>query len=292
VKSRELQGLFAQCWQEQLFPALLQLPVSQKEMQGFLQTLLQQSVLHQCAGQIVVQTAQCILAKPVSAWGGWLQLDGMFERLQMQLGFQWQKNGAAALAHWQPLVMEFYGQQVAPITIRQLTRGFTGEIPLADMLQCAVLPDLLAAFQLRLHENLAITRPQQWLHWSQLETRIEQGVATLLQDTAFRQWFCYEGELLILQMTSQWQQLLPEPSRVALTEPVVQALFAVAETYGSKLLTAMDLAQLAETQLLAMDSARLEQVVRGFASQYLVHIENRGWLGAVFALPGMLLYLL
>ena len=54
----------------------------------------------------------------------------------------------------------------------------------------------------------------------------------------------------------------------------------------------MELSQLAERQLLLMDSAHLEQVVRGFASQYLTHIENRGWLGAVFALPGMLLYLL
>lgn len=73
---------------------------------------------------------------------------------------------------------------------------------------------------------------------------------------------------------------------------LLQAFFAAARAHGKDLLSAMELSQLAERQLLLMDSAHLEQVVRGFASQYLTHIENRGWLGAVFALPGMLLYLL
>ena len=79
---------------------------------------------------------------------------------------------------------------------------------------------------------------------------------------------------------------------MALLQPMMEAAFAVAEEYGVQLLEAMDLSRLAERQLIAMDSAHLETVVRGFASQYLVHIENRGWLGAAFALPGMLLYLL
>ena len=50
--------------------------------------------------------------------------------------------------------------------------------------------------------------------------------------------------------------------------------------------------QLQTFELAQKNYAHLEQVVWGFGSQYLVHIENRGWLGALFALPGMLLYLL
>ena len=102
----------------------------------------------------------------------------------------------------------------------------------------------------------------------------------------------YEAELLILQLAEQWPRLLPQQSRNVLMQPVMQAVFATAETYGTRLLQAMDLSRLTEVQLIAMDSAHLERVVRGFAGHYLVHIENRGWMGAVFALPGMLIYLL
>ena len=97
---------------------------------------------------------------------------------------------------------------------------------------------------------------------------------------------------MLLQLTGQGERLLPEDDRKVLLQAAAQAVFAATEEYGVPLMQAMGLSQLAERQLIAMDSAHLETVVRGFASQYLVHIENRGWLGAIFALPGMLLYLL
>jgi len=96
----------------------------------------------------------------------------------------------------------------------------------------------------------------------------------------------------VIQLTTSWEELLPLSLRQAVMEPAVTAVFATAERYGTGLLAAMQLSTLTETQLIAMDNAHLEQVVWGFGGQYLVHIENRGWLGALFALPGMLLYLL
>ena len=96
-----------------------------------------------------------------------------------------------------------------------------------------------------------------------------------------------DGHILPLEE----ERLLPPDTRKVLITPALQAVFATAETHGTRLLGAMNLAHLAEEQLIAMDSAHLERVVRGFAGHYLVHIENRGWMGAVFALPGMLIYL-
>ena len=113
-----------------------------------------------------------------------------------------------------------------------------------------------------------------------------------MQDDKFQQWFRYEGQWIVIQLTTNWEQLLPVTLRQSVIEPVVTAAFATAEQCGTGLLSAMKLSELTEVQLIAMDNAHLEDVVWGFGSQYLVHIENRGWLGALFALPGMLLYLL
>ncbi len=292
VKGKELQTLCLQCWQQKIFPALLQLPISQQQLQTMLQSLLAQPVLHQCAGRIAAQAVEKATALPLKTWGNWLQLDGLLERIQLQLGFQWQMHSAAALDCWQPLAEQVYLQKLGPLTLRQLTAGYQGSLPLEQLLQCNGLHRWLGGLQLRLQENISITRIQQWLDWPQAAAVLEQGWTSLLADERFQQWLAYEGELLVLQLTTQWERLLPEDSRMALLQPMMEAAFAVAEEYGVQLLEAMDLSRLAERQLIAMDSAHLETVVRGFASQYLVHIENRGWLGAAFALPGMLLYLL
>ena len=185
-----------------------------------------------------------------------------------------------------------YQQKLGPLTLRQLTDGFQGKLPLEQLWQYEGLPQLLRGLQLRLQENISITRLQQWLDWPQAAAVLEQGWVSLLADGRFQQWLEYESQFVVLQLAAQWERLLPKDSRTALLQPMIQAAFVVAEEYGVQLLAAMDLSQLAERQLIAMDSAHLETVVRGFASQYLVHIENRGWLGAAFALPGMLLYLL
>lgn len=292
VKSRELQAVCLRCWQQQIFPALLQLPIQRQQIEDALQFLLAQPPLHRGVGRIAARAVEQAAALPIRTWGSWLQLDSLTERIQLQLGFQWQMNGAAALASWQPLAEALYQQKIGPLTLKQLTRGFQGELPLARLLQCQGLQPLLAALQLRLQENCAITRPQQWLHWPQMAAGLEQGLIALLADDHGRQWLAYEGEVLLLQLTGQGARLLPEDDRKVLLQAAAQAVFASAEEYGVPLLQAMGLSQLAERQLIAMDSAHLETVVRGFASQYLVHIENRGWLGAIFALPGMLLYLL
>ncbi len=292
VKSKELQQIFMDCWQQRLFPALLQIPLQQQQVEALVQQLLEQPVVHQAAGRMVGRAVSLCMDMPVKQWGSQLALKPLLERVQMQLGFQWQINGREALALWQPLAMEIYNQHGAALTLPALTKGMHGEVPLAEMVQYEGLSAQLNAFQMRLRENIAVTRLQQWLDWPQAAQQLQAGLEGLVQDERFRQWLSYEGQMVVINLAEQWQHILPQASRQAILEPVMQAALQTGQQYGGRLLSAMGLSALTETQLAAMDSAHLEQVVWGFGSQYLVHIENRGWLGAAFALPGMLIYLL
>ena len=291
LKSTELQALFQTCWEDTLFPAVLQVPIYQKELEYAMEMLLEQPVLHQCICRISGNAVEQFISLPVVLWGRLLRPDTLLNRMQIQLGFQWQHNGKAAVQGWEPVVLDIYKQKIGNVTLEQITRGYMETVPVRQIVQYNQLSELLRGFQLRLQENMAVTRPQHWLDWPEITAVMEQSVQKLLHEESVWQWMQYEAEFLVLQLAEQWERLLPPDTRKVLITPALQAVFATAETHGTQLLGAMNLAHLAEEQLIAMDSAHLERVVRGFAGHYLVHIENRGWMGAVFALPGMLIYL-
>jgi hypothetical protein len=291
VKSRELQTLLKACWEESIFPAVLQVPVEQSEMEAVWNTLLAQPVVHQCVTDTASRAMEEFMAVPVYQWGRFIEPEMLLGRLQVQLGFQWQRNRKEAVKGWQPLVKTIYREMAAPITVNQITQGFSGTISVQNVLHYEQFSGLLKGLQLRLQENIAVTRPEQWLEWADVTNAIDGAVHQLVCDRTVREWFTYKGEILLLRVAEAWPRILPEALRHELVLPAAKAVFAVAGAHGTTILQAMELSHLTETQLAAMDSAHLEQVVRGFAGHYLVHIENRGWMGAVFALPGMLIYL-
>jgi uncharacterized membrane protein YheB (UPF0754 family) len=291
VKSRELQTLLKACWEESIFPAVLQVPVEQSEMEAVWNTLLAQPVVHQCVTDTASRAMEEFMAVPVYQWGRFIEPEMLLGRLQVQLGFQWQRNRKEAVKGWQPLVKTIYREMAAPITVNQITQGFSGTISVQNVLHYEQFSGLLKGLQLRLQENIAVTRPEQWLEWRDVTNAIDGAVHQLVCDETVHEWFTYKGEILLLRVAEAWPRILPEALRHELVLPAAKAVFAVAGAHGTTILQAMELSHLTETQLAAMDSAHLEQVVRGFAGHYLVHIENRGWMGAVFALPGMLIYL-
>ena len=77
--------------------------------------------------------------------------------------------------------------------------------------------------------------------------------------------------------------------REEIIELVVGAVFRSLEQDGAKILQEMNLSALTEEQVLAMEAEELEAMVWRFARHYLIHIQNMGWMGAVFATPGILL---
>ncbi len=291
LKSRELQQVVQQYWQQDIFPAVLQVPLEQEQMEDVLTTLLEQPVVYRSIRCIGGQAVEQLAVLPVNCWGQYVRLNDLLRRVQIPFGYQWQRNRVEAIQNWAPLAQSVYDRFLGAITLQQLTGGYQGHVSLQNLLHYDGLSDTLQSFQLHLQERVAITQPRYWLNWPEMVSVLDCAVASLLHDENTRQWIHYKGQILLLQLTEQWQRLLPEASRTVLLQPIMHAGFGTAEAYGTQLLQAMELSNLTETQLIAMDSAHLERVVRGFAGHYLVHIENRGWMGALFALPGMLIYL-
>ena len=253
--------------------------------------LLAQPVVHQCITDTACRAVEQNLEVTVCKWGRLIAPEMLFGRLQVQLGFQWQRNRKDAVEGWEVPVKTIYRDMAAPLSISRMTHGFAGSISLQNVLQYEQFSVLLKGLQLRLQENISVTRPEQWLEWPELTKNVDGAVHQLLCDDSLRQWAGYKGEILLLRIAEAWPRILPEPLRHAFVMPAAKAAFATAGMHGTALLQAMKLSNLTEIRLIAMDSAHLEQVVRSFAGHYLVHIENRGWMGAIFALPGMLIYL-
>ena len=178
------------------------------------------------------------------------------------------------------------------MTLAQLCSGYQGILPLEQLIGSRGVNDALMSLVQRMEANIAATTMQDWLHWEALCDILSHDIAALMQQEQFREWMQHEAEMIVLAVAAEPDKLLPMPCRMVVLDKAMQAVFVTANAYGTDLLRKMQLSALAEEQLKQMDSAHLEQVVRGFAGHYLVHIQNRGWLGAAFALPGMLLYLI
>jgi len=292
VKQKELETLLARFWKQNLFPAFLQLPISAVQLESSLTALLAYPAVIQGIGGITSRLTAAFCRQPVNQWGCWLNSSVLLERVQLQLGFQWQLHHQDVLQVWQAIGQDFCAAHILPVTLQELTGLYHETFPATRILLGQKQEQLLDEFLLRIKENASITMPRQWVDWSRLSVQVEAAMSKLLHDTAFQNWFLYAGEVWSLQLTAQAEQILSPAMQRAILQPALEAAFATAVLFGSPLLTAVRLADLAEERLIQMDNAHLEQVVRGFSSQYLVHIENRGWLGAIFALPGMLLYLL
>lgn len=78
---------------------------------------------------------------------------------------------------------------------------------------------------------------------------------------------------------------------VALGTLSTDIILAACPLYG-RLLEQMRLAEFITEKTAALSPQSLENTVRSFAQSYFSHIQNMGWWGAVFAIPGMLLALL
>ena len=73
-----------------------------------------------------------------------------------------------------------------------------------------------------------------------------------------------------------------------LSHILTQLLLDNVQIYG-QVLDKMQLSDFIAAQTAALKPEELEKMVRGFGQGYLSHIQNMGWWGAVFAIPGILL---
>lgn len=261
-------------------------------MHDLLGTLLTQPTVQQCAVHIGTDMIQRLAEVPVNRWGRYFNLHDLLARPQLQLGFEWQTNSKEILAYWQSPLQEFCADKLHTLTLAELCRGYQGIFPLDKLVESPASGNAVLMVPMYLENRLSMTTIDDYFYWDNLCTVLTKDLQTILVQNRFQQWMQYETELLILSVSTQPDKLLPKACRVVLINHAMDAVFTIASNYGTELLDKMQLSTLAETQLKQMDNAQLEQIVRGFAGHYLVHIQNRGWLGAVFALPGMLLYLI
>jgi len=296
VKRRELEVMLGTAWTERLAPAVMEMAEQYlhkaQPVRAVLRTLLAQPAMQQCAVHVCMDSLQMLAGVPVSSWGRYINLHDLLARPQMQLGFLWQTHSKDILACWQQPIQAFCADKLHTLTLAQLCSGYQGILPLEQLIGSRGVNDALVSLVQRMEANIAVTTMQDWLHWEALCDILAHDIAALMQQEQFREWMQHEAEMIVLDIATEPDKLLPVPCRMVVLDKAVQAVFATANAYGTDLLRKMQLSALAEEQLKQMDSAHLEQVVRGFAGHYLVHIQNRGWLGAAFALPGMLLYLI
>jgi len=297
VKRKELEMLLGDIWEQRLSPAVMHLASKYllADTTAFthtaLRTLLAQPTLQHCVVNISMYGLQIAAESPINCWGNYLNVNDLLARPQMQLGFQWKTHSKEILACWQQPMQSFCADKLHSLTLAKLCDGYHETLPIVQIFDGRGLNDTILALVTALEDTLSMTTLNDWLHWDALCATLTDDLAALLAQEHVQDWLYHEAELLVLALAEKPEQMLPASCRTVLLDKATAALFATAGDHGTALLGKMQLSALAEAQLKQMDSAHLELVVRGFAEHYLVHIQNRGWLGAVFALPGMLLYL-
>lgn len=285
-----LEDLFWQCWRHG-GPAFAGTLLRRAPLEALLDRLLAEPGLHCALGGIVRRASACFADAPVIAWGRWLNPEPLLRRPQTALGLEWHLHRAEVADLWQPFFSEFYRREISPVPLRRWFAACRETPPVSEILLSPRARDQLEAFSERLWQNLAATKLRQWVPRPEFAALLRRGGRRLSADADFLRWADYSLQLILLRLAEDWRAILPEHGRRLLAEAALRAAHATGSRYGVPLLEAMDLANLAERQLLCMDSRHLEDVVWGFAGHYLRHIERRGWWGAAFALPGMLLYL-
>ncbi len=297
VKRKELETILYHIWEETLSPSVLQLAETYIKdnttplTHTALRTLLTKQEVQHCAVNICDHVLQTAAQQPMSTWGKYINVEAILARPQMQLGFQWQMHRSEILSYWQMPLQPFIAEQLHNITLARLSRGYNDVVPLQRLIDVPQVNETVCLLTKRMGDEVSVTTLQQWMDWNAAAAVLHEDVTELLASPQFQEWMAYEANLLVLELTEHPDALLPVQCRQVLIERSMQAAFATAKQHGTALLGKMQLSDLAEAELKRMDSAHLELVVRGFAQHYLTHIQNMGWMGAVFAIPGMLLYL-
>ena len=127
---------------------------------------------------------------------------------------------------------------------------------------------------------------QEWLDWSATAESLSELVQQLLHDEAFAIWWRESLQRLLTMISADD---LPDELYQQMIDYLLDALWMSLIQEGPKILQQMNLAQVTAVQVQAMSPQELEKLVWGFASSYLKHIQNMGWLGAGFALIGIAL---
>ena len=305
VRQQEIGQAIENYWQSHLAPlspAELALQVTPEAMAAFLERLGKQPRLHQEMAGFLADAELIMGRAPLAQWLAPTVLKNMqtltsalskeMALMHHWLDARWQREQDEILFQAARLLEPFIQKQLERMTIGELLGPCTQALERLDWEKLLALGDFEPLAKTALSGVLTRVAEQpleSWLDWPRLEAALAEQLEGILASTSFQVWW---NEIIAARLQDAprlWEEVLPVSLREELTSWVVQAFLASLQQEGSAVLKEMNLAQVTSVQVQAMDAQQLEQLVHGFAQPYFKHIQNMGWLGAGFAIPGILL---
>lgn len=305
IRQQEIGQAVKTYWEERLAPlspAELALVVTPEAVASFLGQLAEQPLLRQEAAGFLADAGLILGRVPVSHYLaptifgdlGTLETALAAEKVLVTswLDAHWQQKQGEILFHAARVLEPFLNAQLSKMTVGALLAPCAAALGRLDSERLLALGGLeplakeaLAGIMLRAGQRPASA----WLDWPEFSAQLMSQGEKLLASDAFKDWWQKLMTDLLGEAPRLWEEVLPKKMREQLTSWVVQAFLASLRQDGSSVLRQMNLAQVTSVQVQAMDARELEQLVHGFAQPYFDHIQNMGWLGAGFAIPGILL---
>ncbi|MBR6756702.1 MAG: DUF445 family protein [Peptococcaceae bacterium] len=276
MKQNEIADVVMAFWQTKLVQLPLrelQIEITPEAVQALIKQILQQEMIHEGKKELLALLGEQFPQVSIQTLLQELQLEQELADVQKWLDQHWQEEKGELLA-WCDLHCQAYGQEMWSGTKLQELFLPWAEVELtADWFEQQLAALKLEQLSLDFYENMLLKvgrkSGQEIILWQNLTTNIVALLEYCLTDDEIRTW--------LLRM------------REEIIELVVGAVFRSLEQDGAKILQEMNLSALTEEQVLAMEAEELEAMVWRFARHYLIHIQNMGWMGAVFAIPGILL---
>ncbi len=299
-KRSEMETILWHFWQDHVarfVPAQLQ--IQPQQLQELFKRLTDDWRVNHLLYHLLLETMTIIEQKPLQ---GILSktilhdLPQLYRRMEPEviLANQWLKE------HWQVVqrsVIKDAIQTLLPAFATTLTNKTPADLlgdldesfwqALAwDKLWAMTDETILAQWLADIMTHAAKKPLQEWLDWSATAESLSELVQQLLHDEAFAIWWRESLQRLLTMISADD---LPDELYQQMIDYLLDALWMSLIQEGPKILQQMNLAQVTAVQVQAMSPQELEKLVWGFASSYLKHIQNMGWLGAGFALIGIAL---
>lgn len=302
VKREEISGVILDYWQNNLSPLTMgQLAISfeQEQIRSLLGNMLALPGVGKTILTVVNHLGESICAIPVKHYlaltmlGDW-QKGSMALSKPIGIVEDWirQRVQPSMLDHALAALVPFLDQQLEKVRVKDVLGGLNVSYwEGLDWPMLFQLGDGKALLQ-KFGENfLACTGErslESWFDWPLLSAGVDRQVEAFLAGEAFRGWWQDFMDRELKKAAQVLADIASGPNGEMVIGWIVQGFLTGLYHDGAKVLQELDLADLTSAQVQAMDPRELEELVRGFSAQYFSHIQNMGWMGALFAIPGIL----
>lgn len=293
LKQQEIADVMMQYWHEQLSGISLrqlQLTLSPAAVQGVTGKIFALPLIQKGTRELLLEAMEQVLQQPIHRY---LQLDNVLDAGWWWLQSRWKHCRKEWIEDSVGCFTPFLHEKLQTITTEKLLSSISLDavqrLPLYDFLHAGGGEVLWRKWYQAIVQNGGEIPLGQWLDWPLAMGQVQQQCEALFRNEAFLQWWHPLLVQEIERLATELEAILPKAARDQLVRIVVQSFLNSIYDYGAQLLQAMDLGNLTKERIMEMKPQQLEEMVWKFGRGYLVHIQNMGWLGAAFAIPGIFL---